>query len=140
MIARLLCMVLATACCLPAQLQLFVVQNNTEARISDQYGFGTISLGDDRTIPFRLRNAGKVSTPLTVFSLAGQGFSLLHDPLPQSVAAGGKIDFNIRFAPDESGFYSANFTADGVSAIVHGSVLAAATVALDTGGGLQALI
>lgn len=140
MIARLACIAVATACCLPAQLQLFVLQNNTETLVTSEYGFGTISLGDDRALPFRLRNAGSGPTPLTVFSLAGQGFSLLHDPLPQSVAAGDKIDFSIRFAPDASGFYSANFTADGVSAIVHGSVLAAAAVTVDTDGGPQVLM
>jgi len=55
--------------------------------IDGQYGFGTVSMGDVRDIPFRLRNTGKSPTPLTVLSLAGVDFAFVNPPaVPQSVA------------------------------------------------------
>ena len=69
MTRRLLLVACASVCCLQAQLRLYLLQNGSEAPISDQYGFGTVSLGDFRDIPFRLRNIGTGSTqscPLTM--------------------------------------------------------------------------
>jgi hypothetical protein len=136
MIRRALLVVLFTACCLPAQLQLFVIQGNSEAPVTDEYGFGTISTCDFLDISFRLRNTGTSPTPLTVLSLAGVGFSFINPPqVPQTVSAGASLDFQIQFAPTAPGSYNANFTADGVSAIVFGYVLAAPCISLQDGSG-----
>lgn len=137
MIRRLLLVSCVTVCCLPAQLRLYLLQNGSEAPITDQYGFGTLSLGDFRDIPFRLRNVGTGSAPLTILSLSGvSDFSFVNPPaVPQTVPAGAALDLTIRFQPAASGSSSTNFTADGVSAIFYGSALPAATISLDDGSG-----
>lgn len=141
MIRRTLLVALFTACCLPAQLQLFKIQDGSEVPIADEFGFGTISTCDYLDISFRLRNTGASPASLTVLSLAGVGFSLMNPPqLPQTVPAGAALDFQIRFTPTAPGFYSANFTADGVSAIVDGGAIAAACITLDGSGAPQALM
>jgi Abnormal spindle-like microcephaly-assoc'd, ASPM-SPD-2-Hydin len=130
---RLLLLACLCAGSVPAQLRLFVVQGNSEAPINGQYGFGTISMGDVRDIPFRLRNTGNSPTPLTVLSLAGVDFALVNPPaVPQTVAGGAAVDFTVRYAPSEPSS-SANFTADGVSAVFFGNALSAGTVSLDDG-------
>ncbi len=134
MIRRLLLLAFLGAGSVPAQLSLFVVQGDSEAPINGQYGFGTVSMGDVRDIPFRLRNTGNSSTPLTVLSLAGADFSFVNPPaVPQDVAGGVGVDFTVRYAPSAPSS-SATFTADGVSAVFFGSALAAGTVSLDDGG------
>jgi hypothetical protein len=81
---RLLLLALLGAGSVPAQLSLFVVQGDSEGPINGQYGFGTVSMGDVRDIPFRLRNTGNSSTPLIVLSLAGADFSFVNPPsVPQ---------------------------------------------------------
>jgi hypothetical protein len=136
MMHRLLLVACLTVCSLPAQLQLFLVQNGSEAPVTSEYGFGAISTGDFRDIPFRLRNTGTTATSLTIFSLAGEGFTFINPPqVPQTVAGGAALDFSIHFAPSEAGFFSANFTADGVSVIVHGTARAATSISLDPGNG-----
>ena len=147
MIRRLLLAASLTACCLPAQFSLYVVlQDGTEALVSAQqgYDFGTVSLGDQADISFGLRNTGSSSATLTVFALAGvPDFSFVNPPaVPETVAAGDELHFTIRFRPSAPATgSSANFTADGVSVIVYGSALAAATISADDGSGhFQALM
>jgi len=102
---RLLLLACLCASSVPGQLKLFVIQGNAEAPIDGQYGFGTVSMGDVRDIPFRLRNTGKSPTPLTVLSLAGVDFAFVNLPavslpaVPQSVAGGAAVDFTVRYAP-----------------------------------------
>ena len=133
MMRRLLLLALLGAGSVPAQLSLFVVQGDSEAPINGQYGFGTVSMGDVRDIPFRLRNTGNSTTPLTILSLAGVDFSFVNPPaVPQDVAGGAAVDFTVRYAPS-SPSSSATFTADGVSAVFYGSALSAGTVSLDDG-------
>jgi hypothetical protein len=135
---RLLLLACLCAGSVPAQLSLFVVQGNSEAPINGQYGFGTVSIGDVRDISFRLRNTGNSLTPLTVLSLAGVDFAFINPPavdppaVPQSVADGAAVDFTVRYAPSAPSS-SANFTADGVSAVFYGRALSAGTVSLDDG-------
>ena len=130
---RLLLLALLAAGSLPAQLSLFVVQGDSEAQINGQYGFGTVSMGDVRDIPFRLRNTGTSSTPLTVLSLAGVDFAFVNPPsVPQDVAGGAAVDFTVRYAPSAPSS-SATFTADGLSAVFSGRTLSAGTVSLDDG-------
>jgi hypothetical protein len=136
---RLLLLACLCAGSVPGQLRLFVIQGNAEAPIDGQYGFGTVSMGDVRDIPFRLRNTGKSPTPLTVLSLSGVDFAFVNLPavslpaVPQSVAGGAAVDFTVRYAPSAPSS-SANFTADGVSAVFYGRALSAGTVSLDDGG------
>jgi ASPM-SPD-2-Hydin domain-containing protein len=131
---RLLLLAFLGASAVPAQLSLFVVQGNSESLLTGQYGFGTVSMGDVRDIPFRLRNTGKSPTPLTVLSIAGVDFAFVNPPaVPQTIAGGDAVDFTVRYAPSAPSS-SATFTADGVSAVFFGSALAAGTVSLDDGG------
>jgi len=131
---RLLLLAFLGAGSVPAQLGLFVVQGDSEAPINGQYSFGTVSMGDVRDIPFRLRNTGNSTTPLTVLSLTGVDFAFVNPPaVSQNVAGGAAVDFTVRYAPTAPSS-SATFTADGVSAILFGSALAASTVSLDDGG------
>ena len=133
MIRRLLLLACLGAGSVPAQLSLFVVQGNSEAPINGQYGFGTVSMGDVRDIPFRLRNTGKSPTPLTVLSLAGVDFTFVNSTaVPQSIAGGAAVDFIVRYEPTAPSS-SATFTADGVSAVFFGRALSAGTVWLDDG-------
>src|SRR5260370_15967687 len=130
---RLLLLAFLGAVSVPAQLSLFVIQGKSEAQIDGQYGFGTVSMGDVRDIPFRLRNIGKSSTTLTVLSLAGVDFAFVNPPaVPQNVAGGAAIDFTVRYAPSAPSS-SATFTADGVSAGFHRKSLSPSTVSLDNG-------
>jgi hypothetical protein len=150
---RLLLFVALVVCRLPAQLSLFVIQSDSasnacvsvqggsEKPVNPQqgYGFGTVSTGDACNIPFRLRNTGATSTPLTILSLNGTGFSIVSpSPLPQlptTLDAGAAIDLIISFAPTAPGFYSAVFSADGISTILFGTALSATQVSLDDGSG-----
>jgi hypothetical protein len=136
MIRRLLLAACLGACSLPAQLGLFVIQGGHEAPITGgQFGFGTVSVGDVTDIPFRLRNGGVGPTPLTVLTLAGQDFSFVNPPaIPQTVPAGAAVDFTVRYAPTQPSS-SANFSADGVSAIFFGRALSAASISMDDGSG-----
>ncbi len=135
MIRRLLLLASLGACTLTAQLSLFVVEGNSEGLVPGQYGFGTVSMGDVRDIAFRLRNTGAAATPLTVLSLAGTDFTFVNPPaVPQTVTARAAIDFTVRYAPTQPSS-SANFSADGVSAIFSGRALSAATISLDDGSG-----
>jgi hypothetical protein len=140
-IRRLLLLACLGAGSVPAQLSLFVVQGNLEAPINGQYGFGTVSMGDVRDVPFRLRNTGKSPTPLTVLSLAGVDFTFVNStPIPQSIAGGAAVDFVVRYEPTAPSS-SATFTADGVSAVFFGRALSAGTVWLDDGSdALQFLV
>jgi hypothetical protein len=90
-------------------------------------------MGDFRDIPFRLRNTGKSAAPLTVLSLAGVDFTFVNSPaIPQNVAGGVAVDVTVRYTPSAPSS-SANFTADGVSAVFSGRALPAGTVSLDDG-------
>lgn len=137
MIRRLLTAACLTACCLSAQFSLMLVQDGSEVPVPDQFGFGTLSLGDHRDVPFRLRNTSSSAANITVFALAGVAdFSFLNPPaVGTSIASGSAVDFQIRFQPSVAGTSSANFTADGVSVIFFGSALAAAQVSVDGGSG-----
>jgi hypothetical protein len=132
-IRRLLLLACLGAGSVPAQLSLFVVQGNSEGPINGQYGFGTVSMGDVRDIPFRLRNMGTSTTPLTVLSLGGVDFAFVSPPaIPQNVLGGAAVDFTVRYQPSAPSS-SATFTADGVSAVFYGRALSAGTVSLDDG-------
>ncbi|HXI41064.1 MAG TPA: choice-of-anchor D domain-containing protein [Bryobacteraceae bacterium] len=134
MTRRVLLLAFLGASSIPAQLSLFVLQGDSEAPINGQYGFGTVSMGDVRDIPFRLRNTGNSSTPLTVLSLAGADFSFVNPPaVPQDVAGGAEVDVIVRYAPSAPSS-RATFAADGVSAVFFGNALGAGTVSLDDGG------
>jgi hypothetical protein len=119
----------------PAQLQLYWVQGDYEAPVSQQYGFGMCAVCNAVDVQFRLKNTGANPTPLTILSVDSP-FSIVNAPqIPQTVAAGGAVNFTVRFAPPQPVSYSANLVADGVSLEVIGSGRPGSTISISDGGG-----
>ena len=135
MIRRLLVAASLSACCLPAQLTLFLVQQGQEVASSDQqYGFGNTPVGTPVSLEFHLRNTGTDAT-LSDLSLSSTDFSFNPAPaLPQTISAGTALDLIVQFSPSQPGPSTSTITANGaVLATFNGTGRAAVTVSLDDG-------
>lgn len=137
MTRRLLLLAGLGAGCLSAQLQLNYVNGSYQAPITvPQYSFGTVSVGDSRDVQFSLINTGTSSTPLTTLTV-GAPFSILYGPspssLPEQVPAGGAVNFTVSFAPTQAGSFSSTLAADGVSLVVVGTAISAASISVGNG-------
>jgi hypothetical protein len=137
MIRRLLLLACLGAGCLPAQLQLFILQPgqaSTEAPAPQNYSFGTVSVLDARDVEFSLMNTGTASTPLTTLSVGAPFLILGFDPttLPQSVSPGASVSFTVSFAPTEPGQFSATLAADGVT--MTGTAISGVAISVSSGG------
>ncbi len=135
MMRRLLLLACVGAGCLSAQLQLNYVNGTYEAPITvAQYSFGTVAVGDSRDVQFSLVNTGTTATPLTMLSV-GAPFAVLYGPpLPQTVPAGGAVNFTVSFTPTQAGSFSSTLAADGVSLTVVGTAIASVAISVGCGG------
>lgn len=131
---RLLLLAFLGTGCLSAQLQLYYVNGSYQAPITvTQYSFGTVSVGDSRDVQFSLVNTGAAATPLTTL-IVGAPFAILYGPtLPQTVPAGGAVNFTVSFAPTQAGSFSSTLAADGVSLAVVGTGLSAVAISVGNG-------
>ena len=130
------CLLLAAlgAGCLSAQFQIYYVQGSYQAPITvPQYSFGTVAAGESRDVQFALINTGTNSTPLTTLTV-GAPFAILYGPsLPQTVPAGGAVNFTVGFAPTQAGAFSSTLAADGVSLAIVGTGISAVAIAVGDG-------
>jgi hypothetical protein len=135
-ISRVLLLALLGAGFLPAQFNLFLVQNGKEVASNDQtYGFGTKPVGSAVTLEFHLRNAG-ADASLTDLELTSPDFQFIPSPpsLPQTVPAGAALDLIVQFSPSQPVPAAAALIANGVQmAMFKGTGLASVTVALQGG-------
>ena len=136
MIPRVLLLALLGAGFLPAQFNLFLVQNGQDVASYDQtYGFGTKPVGAVVSLEFHLRNAGADAT-LTDLQLTGADFLFIPSPpsLPQTVPAGTAVDLVVQFSPGQAGPATARLVANGVQlATFDGTGLASVAVSLQNG-------
>src|SRR5215470_4926870 len=105
MISRVLLLAIVGAGFLPAQLNLFLVQNGKDVASNDQvYGFGTKPVGGSVTLEFHLRNTA-ADTILTNIQLTNADFQFIPSPpsVPQAVPAGTALDFSVKFSPSQPG-------------------------------------
>lgn len=136
MMSRLMLLAFLGAGFLPAQFNLFLVQNGKEVAIPDQlYSFGTKAVGGTVTVEFHLRNTGTDAT-LTDLHFTGADFQFIPSPpaLPQTVAAGAAIDLMVQFSPSQPGAATAGLIANGAQlATFNGTGLASVAVSLQGG-------
>ncbi len=143
MIRRLLLLGCLGAGCLPAQLQLFIMQPgqaSPEAPVSQNYSFGTVPIFQSRDVQFALINTGTTSTPLTTLSVSAPFAILGFDSttLPLTVAAGASVSFTVSFAPIGPGQFSTTLAADGVSVMLTGTALTGVAISVISGGSAPA--
>lgn len=136
MISRLMLLVLLSAGFLPAQFNLFLVENGTEVAIPNQpYSFGTKAVGGAVTVEFHLRNTG-TDAVLTDLQLTSPDFVFIPSPpsMPQTVPAGTAVDLMVQFSPSQPGPATANLIANGAQlATFNGTGLASVAVSLQGG-------
>lgn len=108
---RIVSLLLFTAAVMAAQIQ--VETPDGYRPVGASYVLGTTTPGDPLDVKFR----GPAGANLSV---AGVGFSV------RAIQPSG--DFTVRFLPEAEGSYSANLVVNGLSVIVRGTALAAATV------------
>jgi hypothetical protein len=113
-----------------AQLQLYVAPPGaTETAFPGVYDMGTVAVADSLDARFRIRNTGPTTVTLTYLYCAGAGFTMTGAPsMPFVVAPGVNVDFTIRFAPGNSGVYSANLQINGTGYLLRGTALAGVTL------------
>lgn len=136
MIARLMLLAVLGAVFLPAQFNLFLVENGKDVAIPDQlYSFGTKAVGGFVSIEFHLRNAG-ADVVLTDLHFTGADFLFVPSPpaLPQTVLAGAAVDLMVQFIPSQPGPATAGLIANGAQlATFKGTGLASVAVSLQDG-------
>jgi hypothetical protein len=136
MMSRLLLLALLCAGFLPAQFNLFLVQNGKDVASNDQtYGFGAKPVGAAVSLEFHLRNTG-ADAVLTSLQLTGSDFQFFPAPpsVPQTVPAGTALDFLVQFSPSQAGPAASSLVANGAQlAMFTGTGLASVTVSLANG-------
>ena len=136
MISRVLLLALLGAGFLPAQLNLFLVQNGKDVASNDQiYGFGAKPVGAAVTLEFHLRNTGADVT-LTNIQLTSVDFQFIPSPpsVPQTVPAGTALDLVVKFSPSQPGPAAAALIANGAQlAMFTGTGLPSVAVSLADG-------
>jgi hypothetical protein len=141
MIPRAMLLALLGAGFLPAQFNLFLVQNGKEVAIPDElYGFGTKAVGSAVNVEFHLRNAG-ADAVLSDLHFTGADFHFIPSPpaLPQTVAAGAAVDLMVQFSPSQPGPATAGLIANGAQlATFNGTGLASVAVSLQGGSPIPA--
>ncbi len=101
---------------------------------------GNTVAGDRLDTDFFVINAGSTPAALTRLSISGAGFTLHQPPsLPQTIPAGGRLRFQVRFAPTAPGSYSASLQVNDLAVLVRGSSPAAAAVEVRDGTELRSL-
>jgi Abnormal spindle-like microcephaly-assoc'd, ASPM-SPD-2-Hydin len=139
MISRVLMLALLGAGFLPAQLNLFLVQNGKEVASNDQiYGFGAKPVGGSVTLEFHLRNAG-ADVILTGIQVTGTDFQFIPSPpaVPQAVPEGTALDLVVKFSPSQPGPAAAALIANGAQmAMFTGTGLTSVAVSLADGNGV----
>ena len=72
--------------------------------------FGTVTVGNNQTIPETLTNSGGSSVNVTQATVTGAGFSLSGLTVPFTLAAGASKSFNVVFTPQSAGTPSGTLT------------------------------
>jgi hypothetical protein len=136
MISRVMLLTLLGAGFLPAQFNLFLVQNGKDVASSDQtYGFGSKPVGGAVTLEFHLRNTG-ADAILIGLQLTSADFQFIPSPppVPQTVPAGTALDLMVQFTPSQPGPAAAGLIANGAQlAMFSGNGLTSVTVSLAGG-------
>jgi hypothetical protein len=111
---------------LAAQMQLFVVRQGVEQPAGQSYEVGTVFSGAILDTAFRLRNSSLSPAGLYGLNVAGRGFTFASLPeLSLQMAAGGAVDFAVRFQPPEAGAYIAYLNINGVRTTLSGTAIPA---------------
>jgi Abnormal spindle-like microcephaly-assoc'd, ASPM-SPD-2-Hydin len=72
--------------------------------------FGSVTVGQNQSIPTTLTNNGGSSVTLSQIGISGTGFTLNGLATPLTLAAGQSTNFSVKFAPTSSGFANGNVT------------------------------
>jgi len=85
------------------------------------FNFGSVQLGDTKTLPESVANTGSTSLTVSQVSVTGAGFSISGVNLPLTVDPGQRTSFSVSFDPTAAGSSSGNiaFTIAGETAKVN---------------------
>jgi hypothetical protein len=72
--------------------------------------FGSVSVGDSKTLPVTIRNAGNSNVSINNVALSGSGFAASGLGSGQTLTPGQTVTLNIRFEPSGSGNTSGSVT------------------------------
>jgi hypothetical protein len=111
------------ACPAFGQLQLYLVEGNSERVAPALYDFGMLYPGESAATRFRLRNVSAAPAIVTALTVAGAGFTLTAPGLPVTLDPQGALDLTAGFRAADTGSYSAALRADGVSVLLTATVL-----------------
>lgn len=127
---QLLLLAALLPCLAPAQMRLLVLlDSGAEQAAPAVLDLGTPYVGDVQEARLRVRNDGTAKLTIDKMFVAGSGFELAHNPtIPWILAAGGSVDFSVRFAPKQPGSYSASLTVNATTILVVGRTPAALSV------------
>ena len=110
------------------QLQLYVVDSNSEHVAPSLYDFGSVYANQPSATQFRLRNTSNSPAAVTTLTISGAGFSLSATNLPVTLAPQAALDFTVSFRSPDTGTYSAALRSDGVSILLTATVLPSLTL------------
>lgn len=86
-----------------AQLDISVVVNGEERRVTGVYSMGTALTGEPIETRFRIRNASGATATLQNLRVVGTGFRLNQEPaVPAFLAPGFLIEFGVRFLSEQA--------------------------------------
>lgn len=94
----------------PPVPEITVKQGESNILSGGTVGFGTVLLGDKSTRHFTIWNTGTVDLAGLELTINGSHFAATPSTLPQTLAAGQKIEFSISFSPAASGPAAATLT------------------------------
>jgi hypothetical protein len=135
----LVALLVAASPCL-AQFQLLSLDGISELVVPAVQNLGTTGRGEALTARYKLKNYSTSAAPLRLLEVAGTGFSLAAPvQLPQTVPAGGWVEFTVVFRSQADGFYSAALRSEGISVLLTATVVGQLTVAVESAGGVSPL-
>lgn len=118
---------------LAAELRLFAIVDGIEQPVGESYIVGSVPIGDSLDTKFRIKNLSE-SELLVPINVAGVGFHFPEEGNPKwpvVIAAGGTLDFYIRFTPMTPGSFSAYLNINGVRmTTLYGTAAAGVTISL----------
>ncbi|SFQ80959.1 choice-of-anchor D domain-containing protein [Hymenobacter arizonensis] len=88
-----------------------VIADNTPTGTTSNFNFGTVAFGSPKKVTFTIENTGTRTLNLLYaqkISITGPGFSLATNAPAPTIAAGGKVTFEVEFAAPGSGTFQGN--------------------------------
>jgi hypothetical protein len=132
-------LLVAAAPCL-AQFQLLSLDGISELVVPPVQNLGATGRGEALTARYKLKNYSANAAPLRLLEVAGAGFSLAAPvQLPQTVPAGGSVEFTVVFRAQADGYYSAALRSEGISVLLTATVVGQLTVAVESAGSVSPL-